>query len=47
MAGNPKTTSPKVAKIASQTLQNPNASKTSKTLAGSVLSNAGKGSSKK
>jgi hypothetical protein len=37
-----KTSSPKVTKLASKTLQNPKASKTAKSLAGSVLSQAGK-----
>lgn len=37
MSKNTKTSSPKVASLASQTLTNPSASATAKTLAGSVL----------
>lgn len=40
MPKNPKQSSPKEASLASKTLQNPNASKTEKSLAGSVLSQA-------
>ena len=40
---NKKTTSPTIASIAAKTLQNPNASKIQKELAGSALSQAQKG----
>ena len=38
--GNPKQTSSKIAKLASETLRNPNASAIAKELAGSVLAQA-------
>ena len=47
MPKNTKETTPKIAKLASKTLSNPNSSKTEKRLAGSVLSQADKARDKK
>lgn len=43
MSANTKKSSPKVAKLASDTLRNPNASATAKSLAASVLAQANSG----